>query len=807
MSWKKILIGIPVLLIVIAFFFIFLAYRVTESYIPEHSGEIKLPGLSAKVKIVTDENEIPHIFADDYASAYFALGYLHAGERMFQMDIIRRAGEGRLSEIFGSKTVPFDKMFRTLGLYKNVKENLSKYDSLTITTLKAYSEGINAYINENRENISVEFDLLGYDPEPWKPEESLLIAKMLAWELNISWWTDIAFTDIAQKLGDDSLRHILPDYEENMPTIVPPEIKKFAEMNSDFIKTARNFRNFIGFGNSTHIGSNNWVVNGEKSTGGKPVIANDPHLAFAAPGKWYIADIHTPEYNVSGFTIPGVPAVVIGKNKSVSWVLTNVMADDADFYSETFDSTKTKYLFNGKWNDLQISNETIHVKDSSDVLLKVEQTHRGPVISDIHPYDILYPGSVKDTLNISMRWTALDFSDEVFSFLKINRSENWEEFRETVGHFTVPGQNFVYADSAGNIGYICGVKLPVRKYNSVSFIYDGTTDKYDWKGFVSYEDMPKMFNPFQNFIASANNKTVKNFRYHISNIWEPPSRIKRITQLLKSKEKHSAEDFKKYQMDFVSLYAKEITAYLLAAFDSTEVTDINRSFFLDLLKKWNYDMLKDSQLPSVYAVFLQKMLENSYREKLGEKLFNEFVFVANVPYRSLTQLLAKNDTLWFDNSNTPEIETRDFVIRKSFIEAVNELELKFGSDAADWQWGDMHKVVFKHMFHGQSGIIDKLLDIGPYRISGDGTTIFNTEYLFTNPYENTLGPSMRYIYDFAEPGYYQCILTTGQSGHFMSSHYSDMTEKWLNGGYIKVFSDEQELLSREHKILLLNPGD
>ena len=399
------------------------------------------------------------------------------------------------------------------------------------------------------------------------------------------------------------------------------------------------------------------------------------------------------------------------------------MTDDCDFYAEKLDSLKQNYFFKNKWKPISIINDTIKVKDSSDVVITIRSTHRGPIVSDIHPYKVLFPNKQQNSAILSMRWTALEPSDELYSFYLINTSKDWKEFKNGVKYFTVPGQNFVYADNKDNIGYICGTRLPIRLLNAPSLVYDGTTDKYDWKGFVPYKKMPKLFNPKQNFIASANNKTVKNFKYQISNIWEPSSRIERITELLKSKPKFSVEDFKKFQMDFYSFYAKNITKYILGAFNQVKSENPNVNTALDLLRNWDYIMDKYSQVPTIYTMFLQKLIYNIYEDEMGKNLLMEYIFIANVPYRNIPELLKGNNSVWFDNINTKKIENRDDIIRKSLEDAVRELENRLGKDITYWQWRKVHKVIFKHLFHGVSSMVDRLVDIGPFDIGGDGTTI------------------------------------------------------------------------------------
>ncbi|MGA8266004.1 MAG: penicillin acylase family protein [Ignavibacteriaceae bacterium] len=814
--WTKILIGtvssILILLIVAGFIF----YRMLRSSLPEYSGEIKSDKISNEIEIYRDSLAIPYISAANQEDAAFALGFVHAQERMFTMDLARRAAEGRLSEIFGKKTIPFDQMFRTVGIKSSCENILSKMNPASLKILKAYSDGVNLYIKNKRGEYPVEFDILGYQPESWKPINSEEIIRMMGWELNISWWVDISFTELVQKLGVKKVEEILPQYPENGPTIIPSEIKSYPRITSHFIDTDKRFREFMGW-SGTHIGSNNWVVDGKKSVSGKPIIANDTHLGYKAPGTWFAAVLQEGAMNVSGFTLPGVPGVVIGKNSDISWAVTNIMNDDADFYLEKLDSTKSKYYYNGEWEKLKSIEDTIYVKNDKPVLIKIYSTDHGPIISDIHPFSFLYKEH-PHTPALSMKWMGNDFSDEFTAILGVNNATNWNEFKSALKDFAVPGQNFVYADKEGNIGYVFGSKLPIRNSAGATFVFDGSTDKYDWKGYISQDQIPTLFNPTQDFIASANNKTLKDFKYYISNLWEPTSRIDRIDELLTGKKQQSVSDFQKYQMDFVSPYAKEITKYILDAFQNVKVINNNLRLSLELLRDWNYEMDQYSQVPAIYATFLKHLLKNIYEDEMGTDLYNEFVFVANIPYRSLERVLSNPDCSWFDNINTPQIESENDIIRKSFTDALTELEEKYGKDLTEWQWGDMHKVTFKHSFSGFSGFLDKFINIGPYDIGGDGTTIFNTEYPFYDSiekyphfrhseFQNNLGPAMRYIYDFSNPDEFYMILTTGESGNVMSNHYRDMSQMWLRGGYVKVRTDEMSISGGNKKMLKIIKGE
>ncbi len=813
--WLKILSLTLITIIIIFLIGGVIFYKIITSSLPDYSDKLKCKGLKNSVEIYFDDYAIPYIKASNEEDGAYALGYLHASERMFQMDFMRRAGEGRLSEILGEQAVPFDKMFLTIGFKRLAKDFIAKVSLTTKKMLASYSRGVNEYLSKNKNNLPPEFDLLNYEPYKWTSEHSLIIIRMMAWDLNISWWTDFGYTMLVQKIGEEKAKKILPDFPESGPFIIPANLDKQSKINLSFIETNREFRNFVGF-NGTHIGSNNWVVNNIKSLTGKPIIANDPHLGLQAPGKWYAAIIRAGNWNVEGVTLPGVPAVVIGKNKNISWALTNVMADDADFYFEKLDSSGKKYFFNNNWNDLKIIYDTLRIKNSIPLVHKIRMTHRGPIISGIHPYKSFYPNSYDVNLNISMCWNGSYFSDEYLAFYKVNTATNWNDFKTAVSFFAVPGQNFVYADNNNNIGYICGARIPIRNSNSPTFIFDGTNNSNDWKGFVQFTEMPVLFNPLQNFIATANNKVQKNFSYHISNIWEPSSRIERINELLKSKEKHSIKDFQNYQTDFISPFAKQIVPYIVDAFIDKQITDENLKEAITQLKQWEGNMDAFLVVPSIYAVFLEKFLHNTLEDNLGIDLYNEFCFVPNVFYRTIQKIIVENTSDLFDDISTKKIETRDDIIRKSLSDALTELESTLGKNIKEWQWGKLHSLTFHHFFSGQNSMLDKIINIGEYGIGGDGTTLFNTEYSFaryevpntsikSKPFENNLGPSMRYIFDFSEPDKFYLALTTGQSGHPLSKHYKDMTQLWLSGKYIAIDTDEKGFLSNSKNKLTLLP--
>lgn len=776
-----------------------LSYRILKRPLPDYSGEVESKNIGNTIEVYRDSLAVPYIFANTDEDAAYALGYLHAQERLFQMDIQRRAGQGRLAEVLGRKALPFDEMFLTMGIERIAQEIWNQEKPETKRILSAYSNGINDFIDKNANRLSIEFDVLNYVPEKWKPFHSLIMVRLMAWELNIAWWEDLTFTHIAQLIGKEKARKIFPKWDENKNPDLPQELPAFDASALSMIQVDKDFRAFIG-ATGTHIGSNNWVINGSKAINGKPIIANDPHLGHQAPGKWYLANIRVGNNSRSGVTLPGLPFIVIGKNDNISWALTNIMMDDADFYVEKLNPQKTHYEVNGELKPLKIIKYTRKVKDSLDAHIEVALTHRGPIINNIHPLSAAYPAKNTAANAVSMRWTGNDVSFECYSFYLLNKAANWNDFQHAISYFAVPGQNFIYGDRSGNIGYQFGGKLPVHYEDVSGFAIDGTTSQHDWAGYLSFQDNPRFFNPDEGFIATANNKVDKAFSWYISNLWEPSSRIERIRQLLTSKSKFSVRDFKNFQNDIVSPYAAEMVPQIIAAFANVKVKDPSLKETLELLSVWNYSFEKESQPPAIYTYWFKYMLINTLKDDLGEGLFNQFCFVANVPYRVMQNLMRGTDESLFDNLNTPRIENRRDIIRKSLSDALSALESQFGRDVKQWQWGKLHKVEFQHRFAGESGIIDKMINIGPFPVHGDGTTINNAEFPFDrgdnilrtkqqSVFPNVLGPSMRYIFDFADPDQYQVTLTTGQSGNVFSPHYANWTPYWLIGEYVTIKTD------------------
>jgi penicillin amidase len=733
----------------------------------------------------------------------FATGYVHAQDRLWQMDMMRRAGEGRLSEILGTPTIEYDRLFRTLGLSSLALKILQEAHPETRLTLEAYAEGVNAFITSNKGRYPAEFDMLNYEPEPWRPEHSVLVARLMAWELNLAWWTDLTFGEIAEKVSPEKLREIIPTFPDSIGVTVPRELgKKNLSDIHDLLDIGRSYRNYFGLG-SAEAGSNAWAVDSSRSLSGAPILANDPHLAMPAPSRWYEVHLSAPGWNVEGVSLPGAPVVVIGHNDHLAWGLTNAMLDDADFYVEKVDSTNPdRYMFQKSAIPFEVHEEIIRVKGNDSIVFSARVTQDGPVISDVHPTR-KHQDSASLHSPIAMRWTGLEISDELYGFYLMNRAQTYRDFELGMKEITVPGQSVVYADVRGNIAYWTTGRIPIRGKEQPMIPLKGWTGEGRWKGFVPFEEMPKLLNPHEGFVACANQKIADaRYPYYLSTLWEPPSRIQRIRELLRSTEKFSVEDFKQFQQDITSPYARDIVQELLESYQDTANLTGHVSDALNYLRNWDYRLTQSDVTTTIFNVFVVKLFHNTFEDEMGEDVFNDFVFFGAIPYRVTSQL--SDTSSWFDDAGTQQVETKQDMLRRSLSDAVNELRARMGDEMKTWRWGELHTVTFKHPF-GARPPLDRVFNIGPFPLSGGGTTVMKTEYRFTTPYSVSVGPSMRQIVDMAQPHEAYTVITSGQSGQALHVHYDDQAPLWLNGGYHQVTMDWQRIKNAKWDHLELKP--
>lgn len=817
---------------------VFLGIRlIGRSFTPDGTSQDTIPGLKDQTTITRNRYGVPYITAANENDAWAALGYAHAQDRLWQMDLFRRAGEGRLAEIFGKQLIGQDALLKTIGFKDAAAKTLESLPKETRAALDAYCNGVNAFIASHMGHYPFEFDALGYVPEPWTPQHTVIVTKLLAWELNTSFWTDMVFADIRDRVDSARFSEILPWYPSDAPTIIPggqkpePLLERFhlppppdtsrrdstqqrdttqqqpprqpnAAAISDLLEVMEldaETRQLLGMGGA-HVGSNAWAVAGGRTEGGKPILANDPHLAHSAPAKWYQAVVSWKGTTVAGVTIPGCPFVVIGRNASIAWGITSLMADQTDFFVEQLDSaTRRSYLYDGKWKKLRLVRDTIRCKDSAATPMAVRFAAHGPLLSDLREFrrylrdpKIGYPQmndptSAFATRAISFRWVGHDPSMELAGWQRINRAANQAEFAKGVQMCGVPALAFVYADAAGNIAFLPSAKLPQRGDGAgMNLPSNGTESRFDWKGYSSPSQLPTLTNPPAGYIASANNKVSNTPGIAIGDGWEDPSRAFRLNELLKEGNNFGVQDMIQIQGDVRSPHLLLMSEFLLHAFpDSLRQTPLVRQV-LARMRDWDGGMLVDAPEPAIAAAWFQSVVEMTYADELGPELYRQFGRMALLPIRSIRhQLLV--DGAWFDDVRTGENETRDQILRNALGRALDTLHRRFGNwNIATWRYGNLHTVTFHHPF-SKNPQLRGIVDIGPFEIGGANTTLNNGEWRLDLPYETTLGPSMRQIVDFADTtAFLRSVLTTGQSGQSLSEFYSNQTILYLSNGYLSL---------------------
>jgi penicillin G amidase len=801
-SKRKFFIGITgTLIVVLIAGFLFARHLVTRSF-PEYEGTIEVSGIHAPVTIERDEYGVPRITAGSEGDAFFAAGFVHAQDRLWQMEMSRRAGEGRLAEVLGEEALHIDLLFRTMDFQSLADEIFDRLPEDYKRMLDRYAAGVNHLIEMSEGRYPIEFDILQFTPEPWLPRHSLLLGKLMAWELCIAWWTDVALGQLIESMDFDLAIQAIPGYPEHAPRIVSPLTadSEIASALRQLRRSDEDYRRLSGIPGS-QVGSNSWVVSGERSASGKPILANDLHLGLSAPSRWYEMSIRGgSEFDVAGMTLPGIPLVVIGRNRAVAWGLTNVMADDADFYIEDIDTTAPpRYRVDTTWHDLRVREEIFSIRNGEERTSRIFETHRGPLVQSLVGTE---PG-LWDNQAISMRWTGRKPTNEFIAVYLLNKAASIDDFREALRHFEAPGMNFVYADTAGNIAYRPGVAVPLRPRGNPMLPFPGWDSSYDWSGFIPFNELPELVNPSSGLIATANNMIVDDaYPYYISSLWEHTSRIERIFEMFDEEEVFLVSDFKRMQNDYISVHARNVVPYILDAFDGVESDDQDVRRALSYFRNWDYYFGPEDVPAALFNVFMNRLFRNTFAPHMGDELYREYTAVTSIPYRAMDQLLADPNSEWFDNPSTQQRERRDIVIRNSLQDAIDYLRREIGDDIRTWRWGALHTVTIRHMF-GERTPFNKVVNIGPHPVGGSSTTVNKGQYFIFDPYDMVLGASTRFIVDMSDPSTAYTVIPTGQSGQPLHRHYSDQTLLWLDGRYKTTAMDRTE--NTLYRTIILQP--
>jgi len=539
------------------------AYLYLRQSLPETTGELELGGLEAPVEILRDQHGIPHIFAASLTDAQFALGFVHAQDRLWQMEIDRRIAAGRLAEVLGPAALEPDRLFRTLGVHRVAAANYAHYDAESRRLLQAYSAGVNAFL-ARKPVLPPEFWIFGIRPEPWTPVDSIAWLKMMAWDLGGNWRTELLRMSLAQRLPVSAIQEFIPPYPGDVPLPLPDLKRLYAPIEQEPIQVS-------ALRLSEGLGSNSWVVSGARTKSGKPLLANDPHLGLTAPSVWYLAHLHAPGLDVIGGTLPGVPGVILGRTDRIAWGFTNTGPDVQDLYLEKLDPSGGYATPDGVRRFAAVE-ETLKVKGQQDEHLSVRLSRHGPIISDAWQRAL---DATPRGYALAFQWTALAEDDLTLqASLKLSQAHDWESFVAIGRDLHSPQQNVVYADVDGNIGFIAPGRVPVRKPgNDLHGLAPapGWQSSYDWSGYIPYEELPRSLNPPGGMIVTANQKiTAPGYPHFITSEWEPPYRAQRIEALLKHSPKHDAMSFAGIQSDIASTAVRDLLPHLLRTVPKSE---------------------------------------------------------------------------------------------------------------------------------------------------------------------------------------------------------------------------------------------
>tara|TARA_Y100000748_G_C15502574_1_gene490682 strand:+ start:4503 stop:6896 length:2394 start_codon:yes stop_codon:yes gene_type:complete len=771
--------------------------------LPKYKGHVSIGGLNKSVDIYTDTYGVPHIFAQNEEDLFYAAGYYAARDRLFQMSVVNYSVRGELAYAFGDELIKSDVYLRTWRIHDTAKKLVGELNKETVDLIGAFCAGINYRINEVYNDLPIEFKLTGMKPPVWNPAIVTGYSRMMAREMSSSWKPEVVFGAIENYFGKDKLREIYPHYGDSHPTIAENKnIKK--EIFSSIMSQELYLEKTLGYISSA-AGSNNWVVSGSRTKSGKPLLANDPHLGFTQPPRWYEMHLKGGRFNVSGLCLAGIPMPIIGQNEHIAWGFTNSMVDDMDFFTETINpNDKNQYLYDGKWEDMKIIKETIKLKNNRDTTVTVRLTHHGPIITDVH--NLLK----NENIALSMAWTGNWLTKEIDGLFGLATSKNWSDFSRSVQQFGVPGQNIVYADVEGNIGWRPAVFLPIRKEGFSLTPRPGDDPNYDWSGIVPFKKMPFLLNPKKGYIATANNKTIDDtFPYYISGLWADPSRAQQIIARLDTMEKATVDEMKSIQLDHTSLFAKEITPYLLSIKTGSETGKLKKA--MELLENWNFVEAPESKGALIFHSVLRQVVISIFGDELellGDKYLDAFTSMKYLHNRSLRKILAEGNSSWIDNIRTREkIETLEEILKTAFINGVKDIERVAGQNINNWQWGRAHYLTHKHKI-GSKKTLDWIFgfNVGPYLSGGSDKSPNAGSYSFSDPYAQTAGASMRRVVDFSNLNETQQIIPTGQSGLYNSRHYDDQAELYHKGGYRTTWFNEKHIINnKNNKRLTLLP--
>lgn len=777
--------------------------RLLKRGLPARYSQITVRGIERPVEILRDVWGVPHIYADSAPDLFFAQGFVHAQDRLFQMEVNRRVGSGRISEVVGPAGLPIDRVARFFGWPKAIQAQVDGADSLVRDTLSAYSAGVNAYISSRPH--PPEFTLLHHEPELWDLAGTAAIGTVLAWGLSVNWETELLRTTLVEALGAEKALDLTPFAGAQYRSVLP-DLGIDDQLAEELMKVYRQALEILPLNipaAGKGVGSNNWVVNGQYTASGRPILANDPHLPPTYPPLWYENHLVGGDYNVTGFTLPGVPGVVIGHNEKVAWGFTNAFPDIQDVYVERFHETDPAlYELNGEWVEAQVQEEVIQVRGRKPVVEQVRYTRHGPVFSDI---------LADESRDLSLRWASLDTHNHLRAVLEMDLAGGWQAFRAGLHFWGFPSQNIVYADVEGNIGYMMPGKVPLRRQGMGLFPVPGWNDDYEWTGWIPFSELPAAFNPEVGRIVTANNRVVGvSYPYLLTGEWLPDYRARRIHQLLEKESRQTLETHAQIQMDTVSLQARKFLEIALPVMEEIPAEEEDLQFAMQLLKQWDGDLRANLVAPSVYfgwlVHFSQMTIQKAVGLELARKLFKSSppeTFQAD-PFLEMTPELSLQ---WLENGSPAWVGDIRPILLPALRKTIQVLQREFGENPEKWIWGNLHTVQHEHPLVQIPGL-GRSWEMAATPVGGDGMTVNQAEVEpHFPPKPVQIIASCRMIMDVGEWDNSLSVLPGGQSGNPASPHYADGLSDWRDGRYHPFLFSRARIEEATEKILLLQVGE
>ena len=773
--------------------------------LPQRSGTLLLQKLQAPVTVAYDERGVPHLRAENEADLYRALGYVHAQDRLFQMEMVRRLARGELAEILGPKLLDTDRLFRTLGLRAHSDAYAARMDpaSPANQTLLAYLDGINQF--QATRPLPLEFELLHIPVRPFTPADTIAVSGYLAYSFAAAFRTEPVLTFVRDKLGPDYLRTfdlewqplgvVGPLAESSLSSRMSPadwqSLDRVAALSQDALTQA---------GVPQFEGSNAWAVSGSRTSSGKPLLAGDPHIAYSVPAVWYEAHLTAPGFELYGHYQALNPMALLGHNRQFGWSLTMFQNDDLDLIAEKVNPANPNQVwYQGQWVDLQSRQETIAVKGAPPVQITLRHSPHGPIINEA------FADSLPQT-PVAMWWAFLETENPIVeAFYELNRADTREKARLAASKIHAPGLNVVWANAAGDIGWWAAAKLPQRPANvNPSFILDGSTGEADKPGFYRFADNPQEENPARGYIVSANHQPAPSSGVPVPGYYNLPDRAQRLDQMLRKPElSWNLQTSQALQLDEVTAYGPRVLKPLIPVLRANVIDPMERSI-VDMLAEWDGRHNMDSIAPTVFNQFLYELAKGAMADELGEVGFRNLSRTRALDH-ALPRLTADAASPWWDDRTTPAVETRVDIVKAAWRATLSHLEKTQGKSLASWTWGQTHTLTHNHPL-GQQKPLNLLFNVGPFPAPGGREIPNNFAYPFgPAPWATSYGPSTRRVIDFADATKALGINPVGQSGVLLDAHYSDQAETFIRGGYQPMHLGAADVAASTRSTLLLQP--